>query len=150
LAKAAIDSDPFMVMNGDSYCGIDLKTYWDWHWRRRAAASMVLVRVQDSGRYGAVRLERGSRIADFVEKKDINEGWINAGIYLLGRDVLQSIPGGVFSSLERDIFPKWVGRGLYGYPSSGPFLDIGTPSDFASAEAFFSSLRARGDLNYGH
>jgi histidinol-phosphate phosphatase family protein len=43
-------------------------------------------------------------------------------------------------SLEREIFPRWIGRGLYGYVSAGPFLDIGTPDDFAVAESFFAGL----------
>lgn len=150
LAMTDLHSDPVLVMNGDSYCGIDLNAYWEWHYRRHVVASMVLARVVCSGRYGAVRLDHDSCIAEFAEKQDNGEGWINAGIYLLGQRVLQSIPEGAGASLERDIFPKWIGRGLYGYPSPSPFIDIGTPADFAAAETFFSSLKTRGGLNYGY
>jgi NDP-sugar pyrophosphorylase family protein len=65
------------------------KNYWDWHWRG-GGASMVLVRVQataDTVRSGWAQLQ-----CDFAEKKTAPK-WINAGIYLLGQDVLQSIPG---------------------------------------------------------
>lgn len=44
-------------------------------------------------------------------------------------------------SLEREVFPRWIGHGLYGYLAPGPFLDIGTPEDFSAAERFFASLR---------
>jgi D-glycero-alpha-D-manno-heptose 1-phosphate guanylyltransferase len=140
LAMANLDSDPVLVMNGDSYCGIDLSAYWEWYRQRQAAASLALAWVPRTDRYGLVRLDSEARVVEFAEKKDGGEGWINAGIYFLGQQVLRSIPKDVCASLEREIFPAWVGRGLYGYLSPGPFIDIGTPADFAAAEEFFASV----------
>jgi len=140
LAMTQLDSDPVLVMNGDSYCGIDLGAYREWHCRQQATASMALARVTRSDRYGLVKLDSAARVVEFAEKKGGGEAWINAGIYLLSQQVLRSIPEDVCVSLEREIFPHWVGRGLYGYLSSGPFLDIGTPDDFAAAGNFFAQL----------
>jgi NDP-sugar pyrophosphorylase family protein len=66
-----------------------------------------------------------------------NGGWINAGIYLLGHELLRSIPEAQPVSLEREIFPGWVGRGLHAFPVSGNFIDIGTPKSFAAAQHLF-------------
>lgn len=141
LALKDLDSDPVLVMNGDSYCGIDFKASWEWHQGQQAAASIVLARVARTDRYGLVSLDRKGRVIEFAEKKDGGEGWINAGIYFLSQQVLRSIPEGISVSLEREIFPRWVGRGLCGYLAPGPFIDIGTPADFAAAEDFFASVR---------
>jgi len=140
LALPRLDSDPVLVMNGDSYCGIDLTAYCEWHCLQQATASLALARVARSDKYGSVNFDSVARVVEFAEKKGGGEGWINAGIYFLSQQVLQSIPQGVCVSLEREIFPHWVGRGLCGYLSSGPFLDIGTPDDFAAAEKFFAPL----------
>ena len=68
-------------------------------------------------------------------------GWINAGVYLLDRRLLETIPANRAVSLEMEVFPAWIGRGLYGHPAGGRFLDIGTPQSFAEAEAFFAPAR---------
>jgi len=57
FALPQITSDPVLVLNGDSFCGIDLKSYVRWHGDRRATASIVLTRVLCSERYGSVKLE---------------------------------------------------------------------------------------------
>jgi len=138
FALPQIISDPVLVLNGDSFCAIDLNRYVRWHRDHRAAASIVLTRVLRSERYGSVKLDQEARITNFSKKQQcIGPGWINAGIYLLGREILASIPEEENVSLEHDVFPRWTGRGLYGYYSPAQFLDIGTPEDFPNAEQLF-------------
>jgi histidinol-phosphate phosphatase family protein len=142
LALSHVESDPVLVMNGDSYCDTDLNGFWNWHCSRHAPASIVLARVPRSERYGQVKVDMDGRILEFAEKQSGAEaGWINAGIYLLSREMIQSIPPQAISSLEKDIFPRWVDCGLSGYMSLGRFIDIGTPDDFAAAENFFTGLK---------
>jgi NDP-sugar pyrophosphorylase family protein len=64
-------------------------------------------------------------------------GWISAGIYLLSRSVVETIPSGRAVSIERETFPAWIGRGLYAYRNQGRFMDIGTPETYTDAERFF-------------
>jgi len=141
LAVSRFESDPVLLMNGDSYCDINLNAFWTAHSQRQAPASVALAHVKSTKRYGSVKLDSSARILEFAEKKESEgAGCINAGVYFLSREVLQSIPEGTNTSLEHDIFPRWVGRGLYGYISLSPFLDIGTPEDFAAAETFFERI----------
>jgi len=96
--------------------------------------------MPNTERYGSVRINPDELVRSFEEKGDARSpGWINAGIYLLNRQLLASIPAGIFVSLEREIFPKWAGHSLYGYRSEGRFLDIGTPESYAAAEDFFDT-----------
>ena len=82
-------------------------------------------------------------MTQFVEKKQGGSGSINAGVYLLSRQVIRSIAEGTVVSLEHDIFPTLMNHGLYGYQERGRFLDIGTPEDFAAAEQFFAAINER-------
>jgi len=139
LAINLLDSEPVLVMNGDSYCGVDLMTFWTWHGKRNAAGSMLLAQTLETERYGRVQVDSDGLVVGFHEKgKGGGKGWINAGVYFLGQDFILSIPTNREISLEREIFPMWVGRKLYGYQSAGHFLDIGTPEDYAAAERFFA------------
>lgn len=130
---------PFLALNGDTFFSGDLSRLEAFHRERAAVASLALVRVEKAMRYGTVEVEEESgAVAAFREKEAGREGpaWINAGAYVLGPALLAAISPGRNVSLERDVFPRWIGRGLFARPfPAATFLDIGTPQDFARAEA---------------
>ncbi len=137
LALPFFKSDTVLALNGDSFCEADLAAFHAWHSAHAAIATLFLTYVPDTARYGNVRLGPDGQILDFVEKNETGgPGWINAGIYLLQRQMLQTIPTGQAVSIERETFPAWIGRELYGYQGDGPFLDIGTPESYEKAEEF--------------
>lgn len=138
LSKA--DSDPILIMNGDSYFEVDLPAFLRWHKMHQSEATIALVERSDVKRYGCAKLDEASRIIHFDEKSSIDEaGWVNGGIYLISRKLLNEIPNDRAVSLEREVFPDWVSRhSLYGYFSRGHFLDIGVPEAFARAKEFFA------------
>jgi D-glycero-alpha-D-manno-heptose 1-phosphate guanylyltransferase len=144
-ADKYLGSDPVMVVNGDSYCEVDMGVFYDWHERIHSAGSLVLVKVAEANRYGCVQSDPDYRITGFDEKGTENRfAWINAGIYLLKKALIQSIPGGKAVSLEREMFPQWLLQGhLFGYPYQGIFIDIGVPDDLARVK----TLIHRGDLH---
>jgi len=138
-------SELVLAMNGDSFCEADLPAFVSWHLAQKAPLSLLLTRVSDTGRYGRVRTDASGRVTRFDEKDGTaGPGWINAGIYLLNRSALMTIPDSRPVSLEREIFPAWIGRGLYGYRSRGRFLDIGTPESYAAAAEFFGAVATAG------
>ncbi len=137
-AISNIDSKYILVMNGDSYVDVDLNKFLNWHLAANRQASIVLVKVNDVGRYGNVTITDDKQIASFEEKGGKpGHGWVNAGIYLLGREVLKCLPQRTPSSLERQFFTSLIGKGLFGFQSKGSFLDIGTPESYAQAKSFF-------------
>ena len=138
LALSLFDSDPVLVMNGDSFFEADLTTFWEWHCARTADATLLLAEASDTKRYGRVHVDDAGLVLGFEEKNhNGGAGWINAGVYLLTRRLVETIPANRAVSLEREMFPSWIGRGLYGYRSKGRFLDIGTPESLAVARDFF-------------
>lgn len=160
---------PFLVLNGDTYFDIDLRAMARAH-RRRAApggsnaqanhpaegagagplGTVAVVEVADARAYGSVALRADGRIEAFREKSAAPEpGFINAGIYWLEKDVMNYIPSGRAVSLERDVFPDLVAdrRGMYAFPATGFFVDIGTPDGYA---AFIAHIRAQGAHSHDH
>ena len=145
-----IKSESVFVMNGDSFCEFDLHALAAAHKSMRARATILLTEVRDTQRFGRVRINADGRLLAFEEKGvHSGPGWINAGVYLLARELLETIPENRAVSLEKEVFPAWFGHGLYGYPVRGRFLDIGTPESFAAAEAFFSSSAERTSVRSG-
>ena len=141
LAKAAgvVTGERLLVLNGDSYCQCRLADFIAGHAASGAYAGMVLARVGDVARFGAVLTDDRSRVVDFVEKGgETGPGWINAGIYLLPVPLLREIAPDRQVSLEREVFPDLMTRGLYGHHCEGAFIDIGVPEEYRRAQSFFS------------
>lgn len=124
----------FLMLNGDVLTDIDLTAQLDQHQRTGARATLALVAVEDPSAYGLVRLAGDRAVTEFLEKPEesmIDTNLINAGAYVLERDVLDEMPpAGTNVSIERDVFPKLVGRGLFGHPAEAYWLDIGTPERY--------------------
>ncbi|MCS7082753.1 MAG: nucleotidyltransferase family protein [Bacteroidetes bacterium] len=131
------------VLNGDTFFTGSLRRLLEEHLDRPdAQATIALVRSEQTDRYGSVRINaQDHRVEAFIEKASaIGPAWINAGVYVLERSFAARIAESGPCSLEWDVFPRWVGRGLYGVPfPEAAFLDIGTPEDYARAEAFLKS-----------
>ena len=129
-----------LLLNGDSYCDVDLEAFARFHRSESAGGSLVLIRVPDASRYGQVRLGRTGRVVRFEEKGATRgPGWVSAGVYLLDRALVAEVQPGPLS-LERDLLPRWVAEGrVRGFRCGGRFLDIGTPQSYALAEQFFQA-----------
>lgn len=130
----------FLVLNGDTYFDGALRRLVEVHASRGATVTMALAHVDEAGRYGAVRFDEETLAGEsFEEKSGRGPGWINAGVYVLSDSALADLPVGVPASLERDVLPTLVGRGLFAVPfADATFLDIGTPSDYEAAASILS------------
>ena len=137
-ALGQVRSDRFLVRNGDSYCRVNVSSLEEAHVARGACASLWLVPVDDCRRYGWVEIGEDGAVQAFHEKpSEKHDGLISAGVYLLEREVVESIPEGLSISIETDFFPRLIGNGLYAVVGKGPFLDIGIPEAYIAAQKFF-------------
>jgi len=137
-----IDDEYVLVLNGDSYINVDLSHYINWHFRKECNASIVITKMDNTSRYGTIELDIKDRINKFIEKEENKgPGWINPGVYLFHRSVFQNKSPLTFCSLEKEVLPNLIEKGLYGYQCHGAFIDIGTPESYNQATSFFSNIR---------
>ncbi len=127
----------FFMLNGDVLTDMDLTAQLEQHERTGARATLALYPVEDPSAYGLVRCQPDGSVSEFIEKPGVEEldtNLINAGAYILERGVLEGMPpAGTNVSIERELFPTLVGRGLYGYEAGGYWMDIGTPDRYLEA-----------------
>jgi mannose-1-phosphate guanylyltransferase len=132
-----IDDEPFLILNGDIISDIDYKRIVDFHKSTGGLATIALVRVPDPSRYGAVELDKESRVVRFVEKPEFGtapSNLINAGIYVFEKEVLDYIPDNRKVSTEKEVFPKLASEGkLYGHEVHGLWKEIGVPEAYLEA-----------------
>ncbi len=128
-------AERLLVLNGDVLTDMDLSAELAQHERTEARATLALYPVEDTSSYGVVPIDAEGRVEAFLEKADgeTPTNLINAGAYVIEREIAEAIPAGRAVSFEREIFPDLVGRGLYGYAAAGYWIDIGTPRRYLEA-----------------
>jgi mannose-1-phosphate guanylyltransferase len=149
-ADRGLLDERFMVLNGDLLTDLDLSALQATHSERRARATIALHAVDDPSAYGLVRRGADDEVLGFLEKPDpeqIDTDEVNAGAYVLERGVLDLIPAGRAVSIERDVFPRLVGQGLYGRRLEGYWTDIGTPERYLQASWDILEGRVESDVS---
>ena len=87
-----------------------------------------------------MQVDGQKRVVRFSEKLGIHEpGLINGGVYVFNREVPRQIPDGP-CSLESDVLPNLLDRGVFALEQNGMFIDIGIPEDYMRAQSLYSSL----------
>lgn len=128
--------DTFLVFNGDVISSIDLQDLLIYHETKGGIGTIALWRVEDPTAFGVVSTDSSGRITLFQEKPAPGEAvsdLINAGIYIFEPELLQNIAEGEVS-LEREVFPKILDLGLYGYRFEGYWVDCGTRENLLRAQ----------------
>lgn len=126
--------DAFICLNGDTYSRFNAQKVYEYHRRKHAEVTIGLAALEDLTGKGIIKVDKQFRILDFAEKSDDAQttGFVNSGVYVFDRKVLDYIPPGERVSLEYDVFPQLIAHNcpLYGFEIVGGFIDIGTLSGY--------------------
>ncbi len=112
----------------------------DAHAKSGTELTIAICQVPDVARYGTLELSDGALRA-FLEKGRSGPGWINAGTYILGPKLRARLRLHGAFSFEHDLLaPETSSIRPLAFRSSGRFIDIGTPEDYARAQRFFQPI----------
>ena len=88
--ECELRDDTFMVTYGDGVCNVDLQDLLEFHRSHGRIATVTAVRPPS--RFGGLIFD-GDLVAEFSEKPQIGEGWINGGFLVLEPDVFNYLEG---------------------------------------------------------
>jgi glucose-1-phosphate cytidylyltransferase len=130
----------FMATYGDGVADISVKNLVAFH--RSHGKIATLTAVRPPARFGGVKIEKNGRVADFVEKPQDGEGWINGGFFVLEPEVFDYIDGDS-TSFEWEPMKRLVADGeLMAYQHKGFFQPMDTIRDRQALESLWSSGKA--------
>jgi NDP-sugar pyrophosphorylase family protein len=122
------------VLNGDTFFVIDYKRLFRQHVNNRAQLTISLKEMHHFDRYGTVVTSK-NKVIDFQEKRFLAKGNINGGIYVLCKDLFNSIVMPQKFSFEVDFLEKYYNKLVFEtFMSNGYFIDIGVPEDYLRAQ----------------
>lgn len=141
FARAQLNTDPVLVLNGDTFVNADLCALLAHQRETQALGTLVCVEVDDAARYGRVILDGKGRVEGFAEKDSSVHGsaTVNGGVYALSAELLDRIAMSEAKSLEYDVFQGLPAGALAAYSGRFDFIDIGTPESLARAADVFGA-----------
>ena len=134
LALSKCEEENVMVVNGDTLFKTNNSALWTQHINYNSACTLALKPMQHFERYGAVTINENNIITAFTEKKYMEEGFINGGVYLINRNSFNQSDLPQKFSFEKDFLEKYLNiLTMIGVQDNGYFIDIGIPEDFKKA-----------------
>jgi len=147
LARAIVDADPFLIVNGDTLTDVDLARLAGAHAASGALVTLALAPNREFLRYGGVQMDADGHVAGFIPR-----GPSAAGSYhYIG---VQVVAGRVFDGIQPGQAARSIG-GVYdaliasqpgsvrGVVSDATFYDVGTPGDYwRTSQAFAAASGA--------
>ena len=96
-AGKKIKDRSFLVINGDTITNIDLK--------KLIKKNNAIAAIQLRTKFGILQTDK-DKIMKFDEKKEIENLWMNAGIYHLNKETLKELP--IVGDIEKTLFPDYA------------------------------------------
>lgn len=125
------NNNNIIVMNGDVLARVNLLEMYKKHIKTNATMSIAIKEMKDINRFGTVKIRNDNRIIEFNEKKFSSRGYINAGVYIMKKDIFNNKINQESFSLEDEYLAKYVAVDkIYAYKYDGNFIDIGVPEDY--------------------
>ncbi|MFA6119454.1 MAG: sugar phosphate nucleotidyltransferase [Parachlamydiales bacterium] len=131
-------SQNVLILNGDTYVDFNSNELLDFHSKKNADITVLSNKIENVSRYGSLKIDpKTKRILSFDEKKENDKnvnGYINAGVYLMKKNVFDDFLFDSFS-IEKDFFPHSISsKNIFSYQTSSFFIDIGTKESFLEAQ----------------
>ena len=134
LALNIGEEENVMIVNGDTLFETNTYALWEQHINNNSACTLALKPMQNFERYGAVTINDNNIITAFTEKKYMEKGLINGGVYLINRNSFNQLDLPQKFSFEKDFLEKYLHTlTMIGVQDNGYFIDIGIPEDFKKA-----------------
>jgi len=137
-------SDRILVLNGDTFLALDYQAFTKNHEKSGSSLSMALRYLEENDRYGRAILKDqhiiGFESANLAESEN-GAGWINAGVYLIDKNLLTGFNMPEKFSFEQAFVEAHIEKvNPAGFKSDAAFIDIGVPNDYYRTADFLKKI----------
>lgn len=148
-ALGLINSDPFLIVNGDTLTDIALAPLLAAHTRSGADVTMVVIANPAQDRYNGVMADADGVVRAFIPKGHTEPSWHFVGIQVVSKRVFANLPDDVPAETVREIYRDLVAHSpgrVRVFPVDATFFDVGTPADYLDMCAAFGGADASGNV----
>lgn len=135
----------FFLIFGDVLFDVDLERMRRFHEEMHAIATLFAHPNSHPFDSDLLTCDIAGRVQRFDSKHNKRDYWyhncVNAGIYLMERDICQYVPGDTKVDLEKELLTRMIecGKAVYAYQSPEYVKDVGTVERIRAAEGELTS-----------
>ena len=151
--KDKIDAKDFLLIFGDVFFDLDFDRMEDFHFKNSALTTLLAHPNGHPYDSDLIQMDDTGRVIGFDSKHNVRDYWydnmVNAGMYILNKDLLDLVKEPVKIDFEKDILANQVklGANIYAYHSPEYVKDVGTVDRInATVEELRSGLIAAKNL----
>lgn len=127
------DFEDILCLNGDTLFDINFQELYLKHKLTSSDITIGATIIEKPYRYGTLEIAQ-NRVNKFIEKREIESGLINCGVYLLNKNIINYFPDKAKFSFESDFLELNTDKiKIAPYISDSYFIDIGIPEDYEKA-----------------
>lgn len=135
-----------LVMNGDLLTDLSFASFYDFHVQRGAVMTVASHARRVKVDFGVIESDQDDYIINYIEKPE-HVSWVSMGAYIYDPRVLKYVAKG-----EKIDVPELVlrllraGEKIAVFKTSGFWLDIGRPDDYARAQEIYDRQNQSDDV----
>jgi NDP-sugar pyrophosphorylase family protein len=130
-ALPLVDSDVFLIVNGDTLTDVDLGALHDAHVSSNALITLALTENTTPERYGGVLLDEDSHVVGFVPRGSKTVSFHLIGVQVACAEAFASLPAGRPLNSVGGVYDELIAKrpgSMKGFVAEAVFWDIGTVS----------------------
>jgi len=132
VEKASTLAEDFYAMNGDQITDLNLEDLTNAYTKTKALAMVVVRKLKTN--FGVVEIDDENKITIFREKGDVENIFMNSGIYLFNKKIMGYLDKG---NIEENCFKKLIrDRKLYSFYYPGFWMTINNKKELKEAEEY--------------
>ena len=131
LLPKNLEDLPVIIMNGDLLTKIDFKQLLDFHSNNGTNATMCVREYDFQVPYGVVNID-GHNVKG-IQEKPIHKFFVNAGIYVLNRNIINKIDGKSYLDMTEFLEKELDDGGVSAFPIHEYWIDIGRMEEYERA-----------------
>ncbi|MEI6246444.1 MAG: sugar phosphate nucleotidyltransferase [Acidobacteriota bacterium] len=148
-ALALMNSDPFLIVNGDTLTDVALAPIVEAHAQSGADVTMVVIPNPAPDRYNGVIADADGTVRAFIPKGHTVPSWHFVGIQIVNRRVFAALPDNTPAETVREVYRALVetapGR-VRVHPVAAAFHDVGTPQEYVDTCRAFGGVDDNGNV----
>jgi len=147
-ALPLLESDRFLIVNGDTLTDCDLAALIDRHEASRARVTMALV-PGDVARYGGAVVGNDGFVQGFVRAREVQTGATVLhfiGVQAATAEAFAGLPDNEPSEIVKTLYPQLIAArpgSVAAYTSDAEFLDVGTARDYLDTVRLIAGREGR-------
>ncbi|MDQ7060102.1 MAG: nucleotidyltransferase family protein [Sulfurimonas sp.] len=127
-----------VVLNGDTFFDINLYELAQSHLQSQSLLTLSLKEMKNFDRYGRVRIQ-DNKVISFEEKKFHTQAYINAGVYMLNKNLFDKLQAQAKFSFEEFLNSNVENMKINSFlVNEAYFIDIGIPQDYEKVKLDFA------------